>query len=56
MSRDFLITHAWLLAVIFILLLTAVVFVRHKLGSGVEIKATDAGARSQQIGERSFVA
>lgn len=42
MSRDFLITHAWLLAVIFILLLAAVVFVRHKLGSGVEIKATDA--------------
>ena len=29
MSRDFLITHAWLLAVIFILLLAAVVFVRH---------------------------
>lgn len=43
MSREFLISHAWVLAVIFILLLAAVVYVRHKLGSGVEIKATDAG-------------
>ena len=42
MSREFLTSHAWILAVIFIALLAAVVFVRHKLGSGVEIKATDA--------------
>lgn len=42
MSREFLISHAWVLAVIFILLLAVVVYVRHKLGSGVEIKPTDA--------------
>lgn len=42
MSREFLITHAWVLAVVFVLLLAAVVFARHKLGSGVEIKVTDA--------------
>lgn len=42
MSREFLISHAWVLAVVFVVLLAGVVFVRHKLGDGIEIKATDA--------------